>query len=99
VATIVSNMAARFASYFGHPRVSFAVASNHQVFVRCFLVIAMVTLEMKVGVTFLLTSILGISYRISIAVVTVLIPITNYPCNRFWVFHPGLEPLSKAGQT
>jgi len=99
VATVVGQLAAGFVSYFGHLRFSFAVNPDHQVFAWRFLVIAVITFAMNVGVTFLLTAIFGISYRISILVVTVLIPITNYLCNRFWVFHPGLEPLSKAGPT
>jgi putative flippase GtrA len=67
------------------------------VFVWRFLLIAIATFSINIGVTWLLTSVLGSSHRISIAVVTVLIPITNYLCNRFWVFHPRLKPLSKAG--
>jgi len=42
-------------------------------------------------VTWLIADVLGLSPRIAIAVVTVLIPITNYLANRFWVFLPGLR--------
>jgi putative flippase GtrA len=99
VATVAGHLIAGFVSYFGHLRFSFAVDPDHQGFAWRFLVIAMIAFAMNIGVTFLFTSVLGMSYRVSVAVVTVLIPITNYLCNRFWVFLPGLEPLSKAGRT
>ena len=31
-----------------------------------------------------------------VGVVMVLIPVTNYLCNRFWVFLPGIEPPTRA---
>jgi len=97
MATIVGQLCAALISYFGHQRYSFAVASTHQTFAWRFILIFGLTFTMNVGVTWLLTEHFGISHRITIAVVTVLIPITNYVCNRFWVFRPGLVPSRKVG--
>jgi putative flippase GtrA len=99
MASVIGQLTAGFISYFGHLRFSFAVDPDHKSFVWRFLVIAAVTFAMNIGVTFLLTEVLGLSYRVSIVVVTVLIPITNYLCNRFWVFHSGLKSLAKTGRT
>jgi putative flippase GtrA len=99
VASVAGHLVAGLISYFGHLHFSFAVNPDHQVFAWRFVVIALITIAMNVGVTFLLTTVLGMSYRVAVLVVMVLIPLTNYLCNRFWVFHPGLEPLSTAGPT
>jgi uncharacterized membrane protein len=45
---------------------------------------------MAIVVTYKITGILGGSNRVAVAAVMVLIPLTNYFCNRFWVFLPGL---------
>jgi putative flippase GtrA len=99
VAAVAGYLIAGFVSYFGHLRFSFAVDPDHHIFARRFLLIAIITFAMNIGITFLLTSVLGMTYRISIVVLTVVLPITSFLCNRFWVFHPGLESLSKAGPT
>jgi len=99
VASVSGHLVAGLVSYFGHLHFSFAVNPDHQVFAWRFVVIALITIAMNIGVTVLLTMVLGMSYRVAVLVVMVLIPLTNYLCNRFWVFHPGLEPLSKAGPT
>jgi putative flippase GtrA len=95
VATIVGQLSSALISYFGHQRFSFAVASTHKIFVWRFISIFVLTFAMNIGVTFLLTERFGVSYRVTIAIVTVLIPLTNYFCNRFWVFRPGLVQSTK----
>lgn len=98
MATIVGQLCAALISYFGHQRYSFAVASTHKIFAWRFLVVFGLTFAMNVGVTWLLTENFGISHRVTIVVVTVLIPVTNYFCNRFWVFRSGLIRSPKASR-
>lgn len=90
-ATIIGQLFSAIVSYFGHQRFSFAVASTHKIFAWRFMTIFAFTIVLNVGVTYVLTILLNVSHAASIAVVTVLIPITNYFCNRFWVFRLGLE--------
>lgn len=90
-ATIIGQLLSAFVSYFGHQRFSFAVASTHEIFAWRFVTIFVFTIVLNVGVTYVLTVLLNVSHAASIAVVTVLLPITNYFCNRFWVFRLGLE--------
>ena len=97
MATIAGQLCAALVSYFGHQRFSFVVASTHSIFAWRFMLIFVLTFVMNVGITWLLTANFGISPRVTIAVVTVLIPITNFFCNRFWVFRPGLMRSPKAG--
>jgi putative flippase GtrA len=99
VATIVGQLCAALVSYFGHQRFSFAVASTHSTFVWRFIVIFGLTFAMNISITWLFTAKFGISPRVTIGVVTVLIPVTNFFCNRFWVFRPGLVQSRKAEGT
>lgn len=94
-ASIVGVATAAAVSYFGHALYSFSVKPSRFYLWR-FLLIAALTLGLNIGVTWLLTAVLGLSYRISVGVVMVLIPVTNYLCNRFWVFLPGIEPPTRA---
>lgn len=101
IASILGQLIAGGVSYFGHALYSFRVRSDNGVFRRRFVVIAIVTFATNGLVTWLLTDVMGVSYRISIAIVTVLIPITNYLANRLWVFQPGmarLVPLDRLGR-
>jgi putative flippase GtrA len=68
---------------------SFAVKTDHRSYLWRFLVIAALTFAMNAVVTYLLDFLL-VQNQISIAIVTTLIPLTNYFCNRFWVLSPGL---------
>ena len=88
IATIVGYLAAAILSYFGHLYFSFQVEPDHRKFLWRFLVTALVTFALSIFVTWLITDILGGSYRISIAVVTVLLPLINFFCSRFWIFFP-----------
>lgn len=95
--SILGQLVAAGVSYFGHSMFSFGVKTDHRTYLWQFLVVALLTFAMNAVVTWLLTDLLMISHRISIAIVTVLIPLTNYLCNRFWVFTPGLGNNSTAG--
>jgi putative flippase GtrA len=95
-ATIVGHFAAGFVSYFGHLRFSFAVDPDHRIFLWRFFIVAAAMFVMNITITWLFTSLLGISYVIAIATVAVLIPMFNYLCNRHWVFTPGLVPEALA---
>lgn len=89
-ASILGQIVSTGVSYFGHAFYSFRVKGDHRTFLWRFFVIGALTFTMNGAVTWLLTDKIGVSYRISVAIVTVLIPITNYLGNRFWVFLPGL---------
>ena len=90
-ATIFGYFVAATISYLGHMYFSFRVEPDHRTFFWRFVAMAAIIFAMTILVTYLVTDILGGSYRISIAAVTVLIPTTNYICNRFWVFQPGVK--------
>jgi putative flippase GtrA len=90
-ASILGQLTATGVSYFGHSMFSFAVKKDHRTYFWRFLVIAALTFSMNGAVVWLLSDLLGIHYQISIVVVGALIPLTNYFCNRFWVFLPGLR--------
>jgi len=89
-ASVLSQIVAGVVSFVGHALFSFRVSGDYRVFAGRFVAIALLTVAMNACVTWLLTDVMNISHRITIAIVTVLIPVTNYICNRFWVFHPGL---------
>lgn len=89
-ASILGQIVATGVSYFGHAFYSFRVRGDHRIFIWRFFVTGVLTFTMNGVVTWLLTSQIGMSYRVSVAIVTVLIPLTNYVGNRFWVFLPGI---------
>jgi putative flippase GtrA len=90
-ASILGQGISAAVSYFGHLWFSFQVKTNHRTFLWRFLVIAAVTFGLNAAVTYLFTHVFGISNRVTIMVVTILIPLVNYLCNRLWVFRPGLR--------
>lgn len=91
MATICGHVAAGAISYLGHLHFSFGVPPQHRTFLSRFLLVAAATFAVNIFVTWLLVDVLGLSYLVAIAVVTALIPTTNYLFNRFWVFLPGLD--------
>jgi putative flippase GtrA len=93
---IVGQAASTAVSYFGHLHYSFRVKSDHRVFLWRFTLISLVVLVLNTGVSWTLTDVFGTSHRIAIAVLAVLIPITTYLCNRFWVFLPGFRQTPNA---
>ncbi len=90
-ASVLGQVLSTFVSYFGHAVFSFRVEPSHQLYLMRFLLISVLTFALNIIVTWLIADALGLSPRIAIAVVTVLIPIANYLANRFWVFLPGLR--------
>ena len=89
-ASIAGHIAAAVVGYIGHLRFSFAVEPDHQTYAWRFLVLAALTFAANIGMTWLLTRVIGVSDWVSIAIVTATIPIASYCFNRFWVFLPGL---------
>lgn len=85
-------------SYFGHLHYSFGVKASHRVFFWRFTLISVAVLGLNLGTTWLITGGLGFSHRIAVAVVSVLIPATNYLFNRFWVFERGLRIVPDSGE-
>jgi putative flippase GtrA len=95
-ASIFGQLASASVSYVGHSFYSFGVESNHRAYLWRFIAVAVITFSLNGLVTHLLTDLLDVSYRVSIIVVVILIPITNYACNRFWVFRSGLHPSASS---
>ena len=93
MASLLGQLASTAVSYFGHLYYSFGVAADHRSYLWRFLAVAVVTFSLNGFVTYLLTDIIGVSYRASVVVVAILIPLANYLCNRFWVFRSGLRAL------
>lgn len=90
-ASIIGQCTSTLVSYLGHAFYSFGVETDHRTYLWRFLAVAAITFALNGLVTYLLTDVVGVSYRVSIICVSVLIPLTNYICNRFWVFRSGLE--------
>jgi putative flippase GtrA len=90
-ASVIALGASVFVSYFGHLYVSFRVSPDHRTFLVRFAVVAVSSLLVTTGTTALMAEALKTPYIISLCVVSVLIPATNYLLNRFWVFLPGLK--------
>src|SRR5688572_20981874 len=99
LASIVGQVAAAGVSYFGHAIYSFTVELDHRTYLWRFLIIAALTFGMNVLVTWLLTDVVEMSYRTVLVIVTIMIPVTNYLCNRFWVFLPGLKSFNPPDAT
>lgn len=96
---IFGQAASTAVSYFGHLYYSFRVKSDHRVFLWRFVLVSLLTLALNVGVSWVLTQVFGASHRIAIIVVAILIPITNYLCNRFWVFLPGVQEAANKAKS
>jgi putative flippase GtrA len=97
-ASIIGQVLSMAVSYLGHSMFSFGVVTDHRVYLWRFLVIAVLTFGMNGVVTWALTNAMGFDYRIVVVIVGVLIPVTNYVCNRFWVFLPGINSLRPTSQ-
>ena len=97
-AAVIGYLASVMVSYFGHLHFSFRVKPDHQTFFWRFSVAAAISFPLTVLITYVVTDILGESYRLSIAAVMVMIPTINYFCNRFWVFLPGLNKNENNGR-
>lgn len=89
-ASIIGQAVAGVVSYFGHALYSFTVKLDHRTYLWRFLVIGVFTFGLNAFVTWLLTDIIMISYRVAIILVTILVPVVNYLCNRYWVFLPNI---------
>jgi putative flippase GtrA len=90
-ASIIGQLTATGVSYFGHSMFSFAVKTDHKTYFVRFLLILLLTLALNSFVTWLLTDFWRISHRISVAIVTILIPLVNYICSRYWIFVRGMQ--------
>jgi putative flippase GtrA len=90
-AAIVGYLAPSGVSYLGHLHFSFSVRPDHRIYLWRFLIISTLLFIMNIATTWIVTGVLGYSARISAIIVSILIPVTNYFCNRFWVFLPGLR--------
>ena len=95
-ATTFGQVVATGISYFGHSIFSFGVKTDHGTYLWRFGLIAASSYLSNVAITWLLTDFFQTSYRVSVAVVIILIPLTNYICNRYWVFGIGLRDVSAA---
>jgi putative flippase GtrA len=88
---IIGQATSSLVSYFGHAYYSFVVTSGgYRTFLWRFLVISVLSFGINIATTWLLTFAMALSHRIAIMVVAILIAVTNYLCNRYWVFLPGI---------
>jgi putative flippase GtrA len=92
--SVLAQAVAFGVSYIGHSAYSFRVKTNHRVIFWRFMVITGLTFILATVTTWLIADAAGLSPRIAIATVALLIPAVNYICNRFWVFMPGLAPAA-----
>jgi putative flippase GtrA len=90
-ASIAGYLAAGGVSYLGHLYFSFSVRPDHRAYVWRFLIAATLSFVLTIVITWIVTQVLGFSARVSVPVVSILLPATSYVCNRFWVFLPGLK--------
>ena len=105
VGSVIGQCVSVFVLYIGHLRYSFRVEPDHWTFLWRFIVIQIVLSLSNVGMTWLLTSPLALSHRLSIAILAVLIPAMSFLLNRFWVFASGMpmparnsDPRADAGR-
>jgi putative flippase GtrA len=91
LASIFGQCMSTAVSYLGHLKYSFQVEPDHRTFLWRFLIISAITFLMNAAATWVFAVIAGLSSSMSFLIVTILIPLTNYICNRFWVFLPGLR--------
>jgi putative flippase GtrA len=77
-------------SYLGHVYYSFRVEPKHRLFLWRFITIAALTFGIAAVLTVVLTENLRLSHRVTIMIISVVIPATSYLCNRLWVFRPEL---------
>lgn len=90
-ASIIGYFVSAGVSYYGHMRFSFGVGPDHKAYLWRFLAISALSLALNILVTWATTHLFGYSARVSVVLVSILVPATNYVCNRFWVFRSGLK--------
>jgi putative flippase GtrA len=95
LASIFGQCMSTAISYVGHSKYSFQVETDHGTFLWRFSIISAITFLMNGAATWMLAVVIGLSHTLSFLIVTVLIPVTNYVCNRFWVFLPGRGKRSR----
>lgn len=94
-ASVIGYFASAGISYYGHMRFSFDVGPDHKTYLWRFLTTSALSFALNIFVTWATTHVFGYSARVSVVLVSILVPATNYVCNRFWVFRPGLKPSLK----
>jgi putative flippase GtrA len=88
---LVAQAATLPLAYLGHANYSFRVQPNHTLFFWRFSVINALLFAANAGITWLLTGVLALSYKIAVAVAVIAIPMMSYLLNRLWVFKSGIE--------
>jgi len=91
LATTIGFTAAFGVSYTGHRAFTFAVQSCHEVYLPRFLVTAVTTYFMNIGIVVFAVDVLSLPYQVGLGVVAVVIPLVNYIMGRYWVFESGLR--------
>jgi putative flippase GtrA len=92
--SILGYAAATGVSFYGHSLFSFQVRLDHGTALRRFLLLAVASFVLSTGLMWLIADNMGLSHRIAVAVIVIVIPINNYISSRFWVFREGLSPAS-----
>ena len=90
LATTIGMGASMGVSYFGHQMFTFGVKADHRTYLPRFLVSTVIAYLLNVGLVALITEGLRQPYQLGLAVVAVVIPLSNYLIGRLWVFERGL---------
>ncbi len=88
--TTLGMTLAMWVSYFGHQMFTFGVAADHRTYLPRFIVTTIIAYLLNIGLVAGSTHLLGLPYQVGLAVVQVVIPITNYVIGRLWVFERGI---------
>jgi putative flippase GtrA len=89
--SLIGQLASVAVSYFGHFAYSFKAEPYHDIFIWRFGLTMIVLFGVNIGATWIFTEMMHLRPRISIGILTILIPLISYFLNRFWVFAPGLK--------
>jgi putative flippase GtrA len=95
IGAVIGFCAAFVVSYFGHFRFSFAVPGRYRDYLLKFAVGSLVSFLLSTTAVWVATAILGIDYKPALIALAIIVPVSNYLMNRFWVF---LQPGGGAGR-
>jgi putative flippase GtrA len=86
VGSVIGFLAAFMISYYGHSRFTFAVAGQSRDELLRFGIAGLVSFILSTIVVWVLTSILRVDSKSALVATGIIVPISNYLINRFWVF-------------
>ena len=69
----------------------------HRTYLPRFIVTTVVAYGLNIGLVAAFTHLLGLPYQVGLAVVQVVVPVSNYIIGRLWVFERGITAKDAAG--